>query len=154
MRRRFTLLCTVIAVALAAVACGRATDLQINQALGITPTATLSGEAIASSTARTSATSAERALALSSPGAVALGDVRQGKTQFNTWCTGCHTPGGSGPNILSPGSAGARVTVDTLLPLIRNAEGHSTPPGPYKTTEISDKQIKDIAAYLHAEAAQ
>jgi hypothetical protein len=31
--------------------------------------------------------------------------------------------------------------------MIREGEGH-TPPGPYKTTEISDKQVTDIAAYL------
>jgi hypothetical protein len=43
------------------------------------------------------------------------------------------------------------VTPDSLLPLVRDGLGH-TPPGPYKTTEISDKQIADIAAYLRSEA--
>jgi mono/diheme cytochrome c family protein len=35
--------------------------------------------------------------------------------------------------------------------LVREGAGH-TPPGPYKTTEISDKQIADIAAYLRTSA--
>lgn len=60
---------------------------------------------------------------------------------------GATAPGGAGPDILAPGSPGASVTADSLLPLIREGEGH-TPPGPYKPTEISDKQIADIAAYL------
>jgi hypothetical protein len=46
------------------------------------------------------------------------------------------------------------VTADSLLPLVRDAVGHSTPPGPYKSTELSDKQIGDIAAYLNQEAAE
>lgn len=152
-RRRLTLLTTVIAVALFAAACGRATEEQINQALGITPTPTMSAEAIASATARAGATSAVHALALSSPGAVALGDVSEGATQFETWCSGCHGPGGSGPDIRAPGGPGASVTGDTLLPMIREGEGH-TPPGPYKASEITDKQVKDLAAYLHAEATK
>lgn len=152
-RRRLTLLTTVITVALVAAACGRATEEQINQALGITPTPTMSAEAIASATARAEATSTAHALALSSPGAAALGDVSEGATQFETWCSGCHGPGGSGPDIRAPGGPGATITADTLLPMIREGEGH-TPPGPYKASEITDKQVKDLAAYLHEESTK
>lgn len=151
MRRRFALLVTVISVALVAAACGRATEDQINQALGITPTATLSAEQIASATEAASATAASRLLAASSPGAATQGDVAQGSRQFNTWCSGCHGPGGVGPDILSPGSPGSSVTGDSLLPLVREGTGHADPPGPYRTTEISDDQIADIAAYLKSE---
>ena len=151
MRQRFTLLVAVVTVALVAAACGRATEDQINQALGITPTATLTTEEIASSIAAASATAAARLLAASSPGAGAVGDVARGERQFDTWCAGCHGPGGVGPDILSAGSPGAAVTADSLLPLIRAGDGHSTPPGPYKTTEISDNQVIDIAAYLDSE---
>ena len=151
MRRRFVLLVTVISVALVAAACGRATEDQINQALGITPTATLSAEQIASATEAASATAASRLLAASSPGAATQGDVAQGSRQFNTWCSGCHGPGGVGPDILSPGSPGSSVTADSLLPLVREGTGHADPPGPYRTTEISDDQIADIAAYLKSE---
>lgn len=151
MRRRLTLLVSVVTVALVTAACGRATDDQINQLLGITPTPTLSAEAIASATEAAQATADARLVAASSPGAVALGDVTSGSRQFQTWCAGCHRPGGAGPDILSAGSPGAKVTADTLLPLVRDGAGH-TPPGPYRPTEISDKQIADVAAYILAEA--
>ena len=151
--RRFALLVALITVALGAAACGRATEDQINQALSITPTATQSAEELASATESASATAAARLLAASSPGAVAQGDVTQGSRQFQTWCAGCHKPGGAGPDILSPGSPGASVTAETLLPLIREAVGHPKPPGPYLATEISDKQVTDIAAYLNDQAA-
>jgi mono/diheme cytochrome c family protein len=151
--RRSALLVALISVALGAAACGRATEDQINQALGITPTATQSAEQVASATEAASATAAARLLAASSPGAVAQGDVSQGSRQFQTWCSGCHGPGGVGPDIRSPGSPGASVTAATLLPLVREGVGHSDPPGPYGKTEISDKQIADIAAYLNSQAA-
>jgi mono/diheme cytochrome c family protein len=145
------LLVTTVSLALFAAACGRAAPEQINQALGITPTATLSPEELAAETAAASATSAARQLAMSSPGAAVVGDVEQGKRQFETWCAACHSPGGAGPDIRSPGSPGATVTGETLLPLVREGKGH-TPPGPYKTTEITDRQINDLAAYLRQSA--
>jgi mono/diheme cytochrome c family protein len=157
--RRFVLLVALITVALGAAACGRATEDQINQALGITPTATRSAEQIAAATEAASATAAGRLLAASSPGAAAaaLGDVSQGSRQFQTWCSGCHGPGGVGPDIRSPGSPGATITAATLLPLVREGVGHPEPPNPpgvYRTTEISDKQVADIAAYLRDQSAE
>ena len=151
MRNRLALLVTTVSLALFAAACGRATSEQIDQVLGITPTATLSPAEIAAETAAASATSAARQLAMSSPGAAALGDVEQGQRQFETWCAGCHSPGGAGPDILSPGSPGASVTAATLQPLVREGTGH-TPPGAYKPSEISDRQINDIVAYLRQSA--
>lgn len=151
MLRRLTFMITVFSIALVAVSCGRATEDQINQALGITPTATLSAEQIASSTAAAGATSTARALAASSPGTVAQGDVTQGKRQFDTWCVACHGAGGSGPDLLEAGGAGASVNADMLLPLVREGAGEH-PPGAYKTTEITDKQIVDVAAYIQSSA--
>ena len=151
--QRFVLLVSLITIALGAAACGRATEDQINQALGITPTATQSAEQVAAATEAASATAAARQLAASSPGAAVLGDVSQGSRQFQTQCSGCHSPGGAGPDILSPGSPGETVTAETLLPLVREAVGHSDPPGPYPKTLISDKQVADIAAYLRDQAA-
>jgi mono/diheme cytochrome c family protein len=151
MLRRLTFMIAVISIALAAVSCGRATENQINQALGITPTATLSAEQMASATAAASATSAAREMAASSPGAVAQGDVTQGKRQFDTWCVACHGPGGSGPDLLAAGGPGASVTPDMLLPIIREGAGEH-PPGQYKTTEITDKQVVDVAAYIQSSA--
>ena len=77
--QRFVLLVSLITIALGAAACGRATEDQINQALGITPTATQSAEQVAAATEAASATAAARQLAASSPGAAVLGDVTQGK---------------------------------------------------------------------------
>ncbi|MDQ2652549.1 MAG: cytochrome c [Chloroflexota bacterium] len=149
MLKRLGLMTTVVTVALTLAACGRASEDQINQALGITPTATMSAEQITESTAAASATSAARELALASPGGDAAGDVTAGMRQFNTWCIGCHGPGGAGPDILSPGSPGSAVDPASLLTMIREGEGH-TPPGPYKPTELSDKQVTDLAAYLQS----
>jgi mono/diheme cytochrome c family protein len=151
MLRRLTFMATVFSIALVAVSCGRATEDQINQALGITPTATLSAEQIALSTAAAGATSTARALAASSPGAAAQGDVTLGKRQFDTWCVACHGPGGSGPDLLAAGGPGASVTPDLLLPIIREGAGEH-PPGVYKTTEITDKQVADVAAYIQSSA--
>jgi mono/diheme cytochrome c family protein len=155
--RRFVLLVSLISVALGAAACGRATEDQINQALGITPTATQSAEQVAAATEAASATAASRLLAASSPGAAILGDVSQGSRQFQTWCSGCHGPGGVGPDIRSPGSPGETVTSESLLALVREGVGHPEPPDPpgvYSTTEISDKQVTDIAAYLRDQSAE
>ena len=155
--RRFVLLVSLISVALGAAACGRATEDQINQALGITPTATQSAEQVAAATEAANATAAARQLAASSPGAAALGDVTQGSRQFQTWCSGCHGPGGQGPDIRSPGSPGETVTAESLLALVREGVGHPEPPDPpgvYRTTEISDKQVADLAAYLRDQSAE
>ena len=155
--RRFVLLVSVITVALGAAACGRATDDQINQALGITPTATQSAEQVAAATEAANATAAARQLAASSPGAAVLGDVTQGSRQFQTWCSGCHGPGGQGPDIRSPGSPGETATAESLLALVREGVGHPEPPNPpgvYSATEITDKQVADLAAYLRDQATE
>ena len=151
MRRRMTLLATFVAIALVGAACGRATEDEINQVLGITPTATLSPELIAAATEAAIATEEAREEALSSPNAAALGDVAQGSRQFQTWCAGCHVPGGQGPDIRSPGSVGASITAESLLPLIREGEAH--PPGPYPPSMITNVQVADIAAYINNEAS-
>lgn len=152
-RRRLTFLVALASVALVGAACGRATEDQINQALGITPTATMSAEQIASAAEAASATAAARELAQSTPGSGALGDVTRGQTLFQNWCSVCHGPSGDAPDIRAPGSAGASVTAETLLPLVREGEGH-TPPGPYESFMITDTQIADIAAYLNEQAAE
>lgn len=152
MRRRLSFLVTVFALALVGVACGRATEDQINQALGITPTATMSAEEIAEKTAAVTATHEASVLAASTPkstSGASVGDVEAGQRQYEFWCVNCHAPGGggNGPDLLAAGSPGSSVTVDSLTAIIRDGEGH-TPPGPYKDTEISDKQIADITAYM------
>jgi len=160
MGRRGIHLVTLIGVSVAVSACGRASQEEIEQALGITPTATASAAQLATGTAAAAATTtAETAVAAARSGPdpasqVALGDVSRGNLQFITQCSGCHRPGGAGPDLLSAGSAGTGVTTETLLPLIRDGTGHAVPPGPYPSTLLSDGAIADIAAYIAAQAGR
>ena len=157
MGKRAVLLVVTIAVATFAVACGRASEAEINQALGITPTPTASAEQVAAqSVAAASAAAHAGASTSGSPmaGAAAVGDVTAGRRQFTTQCAGCHRAGGAGPDILSPGSAGTHVSFETLLPLVRQGTGHPAPPGPYPATRLSDDAVADIAAYIRDQASQ
>lgn len=158
MGRRGILLVTLIGVALAVSSCGRASQSEIEQALGITPTATASAAQIATGTAAAAATTTAQTAVAAAPigtnpaAQAAQGDVGRGSLQFITQCSGCHRAGGAGPDLLSAGGAGAGVTTETLLPLIRDGTGHAVPPGPYPATLLSDGAIADIAVYIAAQA--
>ncbi|HEX5497968.1 MAG TPA: cytochrome c [Thermomicrobiales bacterium] len=151
MRNRAAILVVVISLALGLAACGRASEEQINQALGITPTPTPSAEQLAAATNAALAEATERAQAAASPAAsgdlAALGSVTEGSRQFETWCSGCHTPGGAAPDVKALQAAAAKMSPDDLEALVRDGKNHN-PPGPYKTTEISDAQIGDLGAYI------
>ena len=153
MRTRAFLLVAIVSVALLAAACGRATEAEINQALGITPTATVSAEQLAAATSTAAARALSAAAGQSTPGAVAVaaGDVNRGNIQFTVNCAGCHGPAGAGGNLLEAGGIGANVTADTLQTLIREgtmADGTNHPPGPYGTTRISDATVGDLVAFI------
>ena len=153
MRTRCLLVLSTMALAIVLAACGRASDLQIDQALGITPTPTRTPEEIARATSEALAAATAASADAQAPEVAALGDVTAGRRQFNTQCVGCHGPGGRGPDILEPGSPGTDVTPDSLLALVREGTGH--PEGlTYRTTELSDNQVNDLAAYILSEAAQ
>lgn len=155
-------LATAIVVAVVAVACGRASEEEINQALGITPTATASAAEVAAGTAAAAATGAARtAVVAAAPSpragespvaAVAAGDVSRGRLQFLTQCQGCHGPAGRGGNLLAAGGAGAGVSFESLLPLVREGTGHPSPPGPFPATRVSDGNIRDLAAFIASQA--
>ncbi len=147
------LLGTVVIAALVLAACGRATEDQINQALGITPTPTPSEADIAAATEAAIATEEAKQLAMASPGAgggVFLGDAVKGKLTFTMWCANCHGPGGNGGNILEPGSAGASIEPTTFIDMVRNGTNHA--PGPYQAFQVSDAAVQDLGAYILAEA--
>ena len=155
MGKRGLLLVVTIAVATLAVACGRASEAEINQALGITPIPTASMEQLAAqAVAAASATSRAAAATVASPGAgtAPVGDVTRGRRQFTTQCAGCHRAGVAAPDLVSPGGVGAGITLDTLLPLVRQGTGHPVPPGPYSATRLSDAAVADIAAYIRDQA--
>jgi mono/diheme cytochrome c family protein len=158
MARRAALLISLIAVAVGVAACGRASQAEIDQALGITPTPTPSQEQIAASTAAAASAVAAQTAAAANPApgggqAAAVGDVTRGSRQFTTQCAGCHRPGGPGGDILAPGGPGVDVTYETLLPLIREGNGHPVPPGPYPATLLSDSAVQDLAAFIRSRAA-
>ncbi|MEJ7838970.1 MAG: cytochrome c [Thermomicrobiales bacterium] len=155
-RRRGTGLFSIVAVAIVLMACGRATDQQIDQALGITPTATVDATAEAD---RAATTEAELALAESSPAsggdtdAVALGNPVQGSSRYQFVCLMCHTAGGGGaaPDLLASGGPGATLTLEALTVVIREGTGH--PPGPYAEFQVTDSDIANILAYILQESA-
>lgn len=149
MRRRVAILITVISLAFGLAACGRATEEQINQVLGITPTPTPSAEQLAAQTAEAVRRATEAAQDESPSGGaslLAMGDVALGKQTFEFQCAGCHSAGGMGPDLSKPGAT-ADLTPDKLRALIRTGDGH-TPPGAYKDTEVSDVQINNVGAYI------
>ena len=152
MRYRPFLLVTTLVLAVGLMACGRATEEQINQALGITPTPTPSPEEIASATAAAAATELAQLTEEAAPqGAPLRGDVTRGQMQFMTQCSGCHGPGGQGGNILEPGGPGAEVSSESLLPLIREGVGHPEDLV-FSATEITDSQVENLAAFIRSRA--
>jgi mono/diheme cytochrome c family protein len=149
--RRATLLLAIGVVAVGLVACGQASESDIFEAVGITPTATQSAEEIA---AMTATVSAQQTASAGTPAVdvAALGDVTQGKNTFNTYCAQCHTPGGGGvgPDLLAAGGPGALLDIESFTAFLRAGEDH--PPGPYQSFDISDRQVGNIAAYIVAES--
>lgn len=151
MAHRAAYLFAAVALALVFVACGRASDVEIDQALGITPTPTQSPEDLATATAAAAASAEARVAALAGPSSETLGDAVRGRRQFATWCVACHGPAGRGGALLEPGGPGSSVDPDALLALVRDGTGHGDGPM-FQTTEISDAQVLDLAAYIRSEA--
>jgi mono/diheme cytochrome c family protein len=152
MRTRALLLVMTIGIAAIAVACGRASESDINSALGITPSPTQSAEEIATATAQAAAVAATGTAAAASGSAVAsAGDITQGEQQFTRWCLQCHKTDGSGrgPALAGPDSPAVGMTDEEITDLIRNGTNHD-PPGNYETFELSDRQIVNIVAYIHS----
>ncbi len=141
-RRRGYVLATIVLVAMVA-ACGRATEEQIDQALGITPTPTQDAAAIAQATEAASASPADE-----NAGTAALG-----RTRFQFTCQTCHSAAGSAPDLLEPGGPWSTIDYATLYPILREGEGHSPQPGPYQTFQLTDADIANIGAFIREQAA-
>lgn len=155
-RNRAALMVSMVVITLAVAACGRATEEEINQALGITPTPTQSAEQIAAATERAESAAATREAGIASGSpesgdAIAVtGDPVRGQTQFSLYCLQCHGPAGQGPNILEAGNPAAAMTNEELLTLVREGTGHGVAPIPNYL--VSDQSIADIHAYIQAQA--
>lgn len=160
MRTRFSLLLVTVGIAIVAVACGRASQADIDSALGITPTTTFTAEQIASSTAVAVSAQETRTAAqalLASPGAAgsgvslaAAGDVTQGGLQYRLRCLNCHranSPSGA-PLLEGPDNPAVALADQAIFDLVRTGEGHSAPPGPLTEVTISDTQLINIIAFI------
>jgi mono/diheme cytochrome c family protein len=155
MRKRGSILAiTFLSVLIVVVACGRASEDDINKALGIVPTATLSGEQIAQATK--AAEAAASAIAAGgtpeSDGGLAgipPGDVTLGTQQFQFQCSACHKPNGTGtgPALTGPDSPVIAMSDQELFDLVRDGTGH-TGQQPVSSVRISDRQLASIIAYI------
>jgi mono/diheme cytochrome c family protein len=156
------MLVTVIVLAVVAVACGRATEDDINSALGITPTATMSAEQQATATAAADARATDAALGIApSPGSeaantdlAALGNPTLGRTTFAVQCQRCHTPNGTGAApALTGGTNPATSLTDTqLFSLMNDGTNHGPDVGgPGAIGTLTDKQIYDLIAFLRGQ---
>jgi mono/diheme cytochrome c family protein len=154
-------MCCVIGVVV--VACGSASQHDINQALGITPTPTLSQQQVADSTAAAQSDLATREAAqaaLASPGATggavdlaSAGNPTLGRTAFLMRCQGCHTPGGQpAPALTGPNNPATKYTDEQLVQLLRTGEGHATPPGPLSIVDVNEKQMIDILDFFRQQS--
>ena len=160
-RRRSALLAALLGLAVLAVACGRASEADINSALGITPTATANAEQIAAVTATAEvratqlAAGAEGTPASADDAAAALlanGNLALGQTPFFQNCLSCHGPNAPAGQLNGPNDAD--LSPGNFVALIRQGTGHPTPPGPFPVSRVSDAQLRNLYAWLVSVSGQ
>jgi mono/diheme cytochrome c family protein len=155
------MLVSIMFLAVIAVACGRATEDDINSALGITPTATLSADQQVTATAEAAARATDVAMGIApSPGALddvdlaSLGNLTLGRTTFAVQCQRCHTPNGNGTAAALSGAnnPAAALTDSQIYSLMADGTNHGKDiGGPGALTTLTDKQIYDIIAFLRSQ---
>lgn len=161
-RLSFLMMCGLIAVI--AVACGRASQDEVYQALGITPTPTLSEQQIADNTAVAVAeaeteVAVETALAASpvdgggGANLAAAGDPVAGRIAFQQRCIGCHRVGGAGPGpeLAGPGNPATALTDQEIIDLVRTGEGHGETV-PFDEVAIREDQLIDVLAFIREQS--
>lgn len=160
-RASFLMMFGVIAVV--AVACGRASQGDIYQALGVTPTPTLSDQQIADQTAVAVAeaetqVAVQTALAASpvdGEGAnlAAAGNPLSGRTSFQQRCMSCHRVGGAGPapELAGPGNPATALTDQEIIDLVRTGEGHGETL-PFDEVDIREDQLIDVLAFIREQS--
>ncbi len=163
-RTRFSFLVMVALIAVIAVACGRASPEDIDNALGITSTATLSQEDVAQQTADAVSAAETReaaASAIGSPGSgdgpvdlASAGDPVKGKIAFQQRCLGCHRVGGAGPapELSGPENPAVAYSDEDLVTMLRTGDGHADPPGPLNETDVNEEQMLNILAYIREQS--
>lgn len=159
---RAGLLAASFCLVLVAVACGRASETDIDSALGITPTATQSSEEIAAATGTAElqateraeraaqAATAEAAGGESETDIVALlegGEVSRGQVVFLQNCQTCHGGGPAAANFLVPGTD-ADLSAENFYAVVREGDGHPQPPGAIAEQRISEGNLRHLYAFI------
>jgi mono/diheme cytochrome c family protein len=161
-RLSFLMMCGLIAVV--AVACGRASEEDIYQALGVTPTPTLSDQQIADETAAAvseeeTQVAVETAMAASPVDGgsgvdlAAAGNPVMGRTTFLQRCQSCHRPGGAGPapDLTVPGNPATALTDQEIVDLVRTGEGHGGTV-PFDEVALREQQLYDVLAFIREQS--
>lgn len=156
------MMCGLIAVI--AVACGRASQDEVYQALGITPTPTLSDQQIAENTAVAVAEAETEVAVLTAVAAspvdgggganlAAAGNPLSGRTSFQQRCMSCHRVGGTGiaPELAGPGNPATALTDQEIVDLVRTGEGHGETV-PFDEVAIREDQLIDVLAYIREQS--
>jgi mono/diheme cytochrome c family protein len=144
-----------LVVILVAVACGRATEEDINAALGITPSPTLNAEEVAAATGTAAALATSRAQIAASPAGtggdaavlLAGGDITRGQVVFLQNCQSCHGGAPTAPNLMQP-NPDVDLSPEHFLAVVRNGEGHEPRPGPFGPQRISDESLRNLYAFI------
>jgi len=155
-RASFLAMCVVLSVVV--VACGRASQEDIDEALGSTPTMTDQQLQVETEQALVEEQTREAAQQqMATPGnegsvdIASTGNPTLGRTTFAQRCMGCHKAGGQGPDLAGATSPINAMTDQEIIDLLRSGEGH-TPPGPLTTVDISDSNMPNLLAYLREQA--
>ena len=156
-RASFLVMCLVLSVVV--VACGRASQEEIDEALGSTPTMTDEELTLETAQALTQQQTREavQQQQLATPGnegavdIASTGNPTLGRTTFAQRCMGCHKAGGIGPDLAGPTSPINTMTDQEIIDLLRSGDGH-TPPGPLTTVDISDSNMPNLLAYLREQS--
>ena len=138
MYRRWLWVCVVLGALLAFAGCGRV-NLQ-----DLTPEAVRTANASKPSPG-VGGVGTPGAGGNGTPGAGAVpGNVAGGRVLYGTWCAGCHDSGRQG----APAIKGKAYQLAPLLPMLRGEPGNTVQHPSYKVTELSDKQLQDVLAFV------
>lgn len=140
MYRRWLCLFMVVAALIVVAGCGRV-NLE-----DLTPEAFKTAQAnLPTPTARPTQSGTPGADGSPGAGGGVQGNAQNGKVLYGTWCTGCHDTG----RLNAPPIKGKAYDPATITPALRGDAGATLKhPATYKVTELNDKQIQDILAYI------
>lgn len=77
------------------------------------------------------------------------GDLVAGRTQYTTWCAGCHDNG----RLDAPVIKGMTFETEAVIASMRAGGADAHPVSYSPSTELTDNQFTDILAYLSSEPA-